>query len=76
MLDLLTELHYLEAHYSELNTHLRDSMVRIEWTKSLSKLQLDTNDFNKARSFYGENGKAFGELEQKVLERVRQMEMK
>jgi hypothetical protein len=70
MIAIMTEVYYMDAHYSELNSYIKDSVVFVELKNVLDKQGISLEQFNQARAYYRINEKAAIQLEEGIKKAI------
>lgn len=66
MIAIMTEIYYLDAHFSGLNAFMKDSIVNLKITDLLMKYEIHKDQFKQAQTYYNENENARKKLEKGV----------
>ena len=66
MVNILTDLYFVEAYFESLSGNLKDSMIAVKKLEVLAKYGLTDSIFNEAGKYY----KLMEQIENKVVEQV------
>lgn len=70
MVNVLTDLYFVEAYFESLSGNLKDSMIAVKKLEVLAKYGLTDSIFNEAGKYYSRNDKLMEQIENKVVEQV------
>ncbi|MBK6546541.1 MAG: DUF4296 domain-containing protein [Saprospiraceae bacterium] len=70
MIQIMTECYFLEAQFTDLNSHLKDSIIAVEFKNILQKHGVDETRYTEAQQYYNANEDALKKLEEGVKSSV------
>ena len=76
MISIMTEVYYLDAHFSFLNSYLKDSIVYVKFNELLRKYHISKEQFDQAKAFYKEHDTENIKLEEGIKKAVQEAGMK
>lgn len=70
MCRILYDFYFLEAHFNELNSHLKDSIIQEKFNEVLSKHRITKNDFLRAQEYYNSHPEAVLRIEEQIKKTI------
>ena len=70
MIAIMTEVYYMDSHFAELNSHVKDSIVYLKFTELLKKHLVSKDKFEKTQKYYNDNDLAHQRLEEGIKKAV------
>ncbi len=70
MVEVITKVHFMEAHFQDLNSKIRDSVISLKIQQELIKQGINQQDFEKANQYYLNNEEAQSRLNDKIVKRI------
>jgi hypothetical protein len=76
MIDLMTDVYYLDSHFSELNSYIKDSIVYLKYNDLLKKYGVTQEQFKQAQNYYSQNDKAHQRLDEGIRKKLQEAMVK
>lgn len=76
MVAIMSEIYYLDGHFAELNSYLKDSIVFMKLNELLNGQGISLEQFKKAKDYYSENEEAKLRLEEAIKKSIEEASMK
>lgn len=70
MVELMSEVYYLEAHFEPLNSKLKDSIVFIKFNQLLLDRNLSIDQFKAAEIYYNSQDEAYSRIQDGILKTI------
>jgi hypothetical protein len=70
MIQILVKVYFMDVHFQELNSRLKDSITNVKLNHILSENNISQNKFEKSIQYYFEDDFAYDRLQDEILKHI------